>query len=169
MPPPKHGRRCWNCRQRKVACDRRGPPCQACSSSGRECLGYGLKLSWPRDGDKKRAIVLESDAQLSYSSVSGEFVRVSTIDIELYKNPHPRETEFLNISMFDMDMYYNFPNSGRHGIALCLIILTHAASLALFLQDYSQQSIHRNPRWAAFPRKATEIDLLSYCIPACYL
>jgi hypothetical protein len=101
-----------------VACDRSRPRCQACSSSGRECLGYGLKLSWPRHDDKKRAIVLEDSAQLPYSSVLEEFVRVSNIDIELYKNRHPRETESLNISMFDMDMYNNFPNANDQSTAI---------------------------------------------------
>jgi len=57
--------------------------------------------------------VLESDAQLLYSNILGEFVRVSSTDIELYENRAPRETQFINVSMFDVEMYNDLANAGR--------------------------------------------------------
>ncbi|KAL7785832.1 fungal-specific transcription factor domain-containing protein [Trichoderma ceciliae] len=51
-------KRCWNCRQQKVACDKTLPHCKNCTKKGRQCLGYGLKLSWPRKGDERRSASL---------------------------------------------------------------------------------------------------------------
>ncbi|KAL6875812.1 fungal-specific transcription factor domain-containing protein [Trichoderma longibrachiatum] len=48
-------KRCWNCRQQKIACDKTLPHCRNCLKKGRQCLGYGLKLSWPREGDRRRS------------------------------------------------------------------------------------------------------------------
>ncbi|PTB63016.1 hypothetical protein BBK36DRAFT_1171822 [Trichoderma citrinoviride] len=48
-------KRCWNCRQQKIACDKTLPHCRNCLKKGRQCLGYGLKLSWPRKGDQRRS------------------------------------------------------------------------------------------------------------------
>ncbi|EHK47090.1 hypothetical protein TRIATDRAFT_306814 [Trichoderma atroviride IMI 206040] len=51
-------KRCWNCRQQKIACDKTRPHCNNCVKKGRQCLGYGLKLSWPRKGDERRSASL---------------------------------------------------------------------------------------------------------------
>ncbi|KAL6898715.1 fungal-specific transcription factor domain-containing protein [Trichoderma evansii] len=51
-------KRCWNCRQQKIACDKTQPHCNNCVKKGRKCLGYGLKLSWPRQGDERRSASL---------------------------------------------------------------------------------------------------------------
>ncbi|KAK1762019.1 hypothetical protein QBC33DRAFT_552923 [Phialemonium atrogriseum] len=32
----------------KIACDKTLPSCRNCKEKGQTCLGYGLKLSWPR-------------------------------------------------------------------------------------------------------------------------
>ncbi|KAH7041523.1 fungal-specific transcription factor domain-containing protein [Microdochium trichocladiopsis] len=50
-------RGCWTCRDRRVRCDRTLPHCRACARSKRQCQGYGLRLSWPRERDPKRFIV----------------------------------------------------------------------------------------------------------------
>ena len=42
---------------RRVQCDGGLPTCQKCSRAGRECQGYEMRLSWPRDDDKRRAIM----------------------------------------------------------------------------------------------------------------
>jgi hypothetical protein len=44
---------------RKILCDRRVPVCQQCARSKRSCNGYGLKLSWPKPGDGRRAMVVK--------------------------------------------------------------------------------------------------------------
>ncbi|KAL6691247.1 fungal-specific transcription factor domain-containing protein [Trichoderma pleuroticola] len=58
--PKKTGRGCWTCKDRRVACDRQVPSCSKCIRSHRECLGYGVRLSWPRASDSKRAMVATS-------------------------------------------------------------------------------------------------------------
>src|ERR1700744_5632118 len=45
------------CLERKVRCDSHLPRCGNCTKAQRVCQGYGIKLSWPRDGDRKRAII----------------------------------------------------------------------------------------------------------------
>ncbi|KAK3681116.1 acriflavine sensitivity control protein acr-2 [Podospora appendiculata] len=37
---------CYNCRRRRLRCDKSRPSCYKCSSNGEECLGYGLVLRW---------------------------------------------------------------------------------------------------------------------------
>lgn len=43
--------------ERKVRCDLQLPRCNNCTKAKRVCQGYGTKLSWPRNGDRKRAII----------------------------------------------------------------------------------------------------------------
>ncbi|KAK3358509.1 acriflavine sensitivity control protein acr-2 [Lasiosphaeria ovina] len=38
--------RCYNCRRRRLRCDRSYPSCHKCSINGEQCLGYGLVLRW---------------------------------------------------------------------------------------------------------------------------
>uniref|UniRef100_A0A8H7N8X7 Zn(2)-C6 fungal-type domain-containing protein n=1 Tax=Bionectria ochroleuca TaxID=29856 RepID=A0A8H7N8X7_BIOOC len=51
------GRSCGNCRGRRIRCDRRVPACANCATAKLQCQGYGLRLSWPRVGDRKRALL----------------------------------------------------------------------------------------------------------------
>ena len=39
---------------RKVGCDRGQPSCSNCIRTDRQCLGYGIKLSWPQNGGDGR-------------------------------------------------------------------------------------------------------------------
>ena len=43
---------------RHIRCDLKSPVCARCMKDRRHCQGYGLRLSWPRVDDKKRAIVV---------------------------------------------------------------------------------------------------------------
>jgi hypothetical protein len=43
-----------------VRCDARKPTCGNCAKARRDCQGYGTQLSWPKDGDGKRAVVLRN-------------------------------------------------------------------------------------------------------------
>ncbi|KFA70654.1 hypothetical protein S40285_08406 [Stachybotrys chlorohalonatus IBT 40285] len=52
----KGGKGCWT--YRKIQCDRALPTCQKCVQSGRQCLGYGIRMSWPKITDKKRAMTV---------------------------------------------------------------------------------------------------------------
>ncbi|KAL2259682.1 hypothetical protein VTK26DRAFT_6537 [Humicola hyalothermophila] len=37
---------CFNCRRRRLRCDRSRPSCHKCWASGQDCLGYGTVLRW---------------------------------------------------------------------------------------------------------------------------
>lgn len=39
-------RACYNCRRRRLRCDRSIPSCRKCSAAGEQCLGYGTVLRW---------------------------------------------------------------------------------------------------------------------------
>ena len=41
--------------ERKIGCDRTYPSCKNCIRRKKVCAGYGLKLSWPKSEDKRRA------------------------------------------------------------------------------------------------------------------
>ncbi|KAI1750854.1 fungal-specific transcription factor domain-containing protein [Xylaria castorea] len=45
---------CWTCKKRKIGCDRGYPACNNCLRTGRECLGYGIRLAWPDQPDGRR-------------------------------------------------------------------------------------------------------------------
>ncbi|KAK7181594.1 hypothetical protein DPSP01_011402 [Paraphaeosphaeria sporulosa] len=81
-------RSCGTCKDRKILCDRTTPTCSQCTRTKRECKGYGLRLSWPREKDARRAIVLQSsrhnikhsDKRLKNASM----VHATNWDIEMY-------------------------------------------------------------------------------------
>ncbi|KAI1332815.1 fungal-specific transcription factor domain-containing protein [Xylariaceae sp. FL0255] len=45
---------CWTCKKRKIGCDRGFPACNNCLRTGRECLGYSIRLAWPDQPDGRR-------------------------------------------------------------------------------------------------------------------
>jgi hypothetical protein len=71
---------------RKVRCDRAIPVCQRCYQANRECKGYSVKLSWPREKDRRRAIVGSNfkDNGGAQKAVSVSMVNASSWDIEMY-------------------------------------------------------------------------------------
>lgn len=73
---------------RKIQCDEGVPNCRRCVQARRECEGYGLRLSWPRENDKKRAIVavlpvISAPMRTRHMSCS-PFLNTTSQDIELY-------------------------------------------------------------------------------------
>lgn len=83
----KSARGCWTCKDRRVKCDRGLPRCANCARLQQECLGYGVRLSWPREGDTKRSIVGRPIAPLVRRRREGtgiELVHTSYFDIEMY-------------------------------------------------------------------------------------
>ncbi|KAF2470637.1 uncharacterized protein BDR25DRAFT_286748 [Lindgomyces ingoldianus] len=92
---------CWTCKDRKIACDKHIPGCKNCLRSKRRCLGYGIRLSWPRKDDRKRALVSNNpDREGSVCTLL-----------------HP--TEFVNVYASDVNMYFSMHNSG-HNVARLL-------------------------------------------------
>ncbi|KAF2730490.1 hypothetical protein EJ04DRAFT_579818 [Polyplosphaeria fusca] len=91
---------CWTCKDRKIACDKRLPSCMNCARSGRPCQGYGMRLSWPRSNDRKRAMISkisDSNGDFCPSWLMDVFVNVYTSDIEL--SQRLVDTELLYSSM----------------------------------------------------------------------
>ncbi|KAI1497640.1 fungal-specific transcription factor domain-containing protein [Biscogniauxia marginata] len=77
---------CATCRGCAISCDRARPKCTNCSRSNRKCQWQGLRLSWPRANDRRRAVVSKSSPlPLTVGQVSDvRFVHTSHWDIELY-------------------------------------------------------------------------------------
>ncbi|PTB34996.1 uncharacterized protein TrAFT101_008116 [Trichoderma asperellum] len=78
---------CWTCRERKVRCDLRKPTCGNCAKMFQSCKGYGMQLSWPQEGNKRRAIVLDCD---------------SNTPAKIPRRNRGRGVAFLNVSFADV-------------------------------------------------------------------
>ena len=71
-----------------MRCDAQRPTCGNCAKARRECQGYGVQLSWPKDGDAKRAVVLgdidvRRRRQRGGDPVRARFVNVRSWDVAL--------------------------------------------------------------------------------------
>ncbi|KAJ0116865.1 n-terminal fungal transcription regulatory domain-containing protein [Diaporthe amygdali] len=79
---------CWTCKKRKIGCDKGLPSCNNCVRTGRECMGYGLRLVWPDipDGRRKspKLSLQHSHGQLQASGLyyGEQFLNISFDDIE---------------------------------------------------------------------------------------
>ncbi|KAI0490185.1 fungal-specific transcription factor domain-containing protein [Xylaria cf. heliscus] len=86
----KSRRGCWTCKSRKIQCDQGVPNCRRCVQARRKCEGYGHRLSWPRENDKKRAMVAVlpvTSALLRTRQMSrNPFLNTTSQDIELYRH-----------------------------------------------------------------------------------
>ena len=72
---------------RRIRCDRARPSCVRCTRTGRVCDGlYVLRLSWPRNGDSRRAMVGPAPTSWQDTQAAGELQWVCTSfrDIEVY-------------------------------------------------------------------------------------
>lgn len=72
----------------RMRCDRAIPICAQCMRAKRTCKGYSVRLSWPRDNDGRRAIVLKPPQNSikcrGYRVEEATMVRRSNWDIEMY-------------------------------------------------------------------------------------
>ncbi|KAI0102374.1 fungal-specific transcription factor domain-containing protein [Nemania sp. FL0031] len=82
----KATRGCWTCKDRRVRCDRGLPSCANCARVRQACQGYGVRLSWPKIGDTRRAIVGRVSRPLAtnYKRTGIELVHASYFDVEMY-------------------------------------------------------------------------------------
>ncbi|KAL7809082.1 fungal-specific transcription factor domain-containing protein [Trichoderma gracile] len=91
-------KRCWNCRQQKTACDKTLPHCRNCLNKGRQCLGYGLKLSWPRKGDQRRSASSRKEHYIiPIRSKEAAFINATSDDV--------RESEEQALSRYDASTF----------------------------------------------------------------
>ncbi|KAL4801058.1 fungal-specific transcription factor domain-containing protein [Aspergillus venezuelensis] len=80
-------RSCGTCRDRRIACDKALPACSQCRQSSRKCKGYGIRLSWPRTNDPKRAVICRVPVRFPKPDVVRGFqfqVNASSWDIEVH-------------------------------------------------------------------------------------
>ncbi|KAJ5889075.1 hypothetical protein N7495_009116 [Penicillium taxi] len=73
---------------RKVKCDLNRPVCDKCAKARQTCRGFGIQLSWPRETDKRRAIVNHNIARPRANSRSQQkgdrvFLNTSYWDVSL--------------------------------------------------------------------------------------
>ncbi|KAL3292838.1 zinc-finger transcription factor [Colletotrichum asianum] len=118
---------CWTCADRKIQCDGTRPKCQKCTRSRRECHGYEMRLSWPRENDKKRAMTVKTTQNIdSFPSrrKSGKVVFLHTFgqDLEEYGyspgesqvsrplEPPPKLRVQPHQQIHHMDLVYHFHN-----------------------------------------------------------
>ncbi|KAH6949232.1 fungal-specific transcription factor domain-containing protein [Fusarium avenaceum] len=97
---PRRG--CWTCTGRKIQCDGNRPTCNTCGRSQLICQGYEPRLSWPKDNDKKRAILCDSASHVVFSpntrNIPDKLFFINTVrqDVELYQcsslQTHQRHT-----------------------------------------------------------------------------
>lgn len=100
------GKGCWTCKGaslclhsrlknaclivragRKIQCDRTLPICNNCVKTQRKCQGYGVRLSWPKQNDKKRTILGTSpttQARVPWH-IQHMFINTTWRDIETYR------------------------------------------------------------------------------------
>ncbi|KAI1114770.1 fungal-specific transcription factor domain-containing protein [Nemania sp. NC0429] len=87
-PKTRSRQGCWTCKARKVPCDQAKPTCRRCSQAGRECEGYAMRLSWPRDNDKRRSMkvtVPTAGKRTRQRTSHGHFINATFQDIELFR------------------------------------------------------------------------------------
>uniref|UniRef100_A0A0B7KGI2 Zn(2)-C6 fungal-type domain-containing protein n=1 Tax=Bionectria ochroleuca TaxID=29856 RepID=A0A0B7KGI2_BIOOC len=104
------GRSCGNCRGRRIRCDRRVPACANCATAKLQCQGYGLRLSWPRVGDRKRALLAPGLGSWDHCNTPQRDVSNSTF--------------FINMQEGHVAAYYN-------AMSLSSVNLQNAASFFL--------------------------------------
>lgn len=72
---------------RRIQCDGHLPTCRKCVRAQRKCEGYNMRLSWPKDSDKKRAIVADSPpAFLNSGRRNNFFVNTTSQDMQVYRD-----------------------------------------------------------------------------------
>ncbi|KAH8645712.1 fungal-specific transcription factor domain-containing protein [Xylariales sp. PMI_506] len=79
---------CGTCKVRRLRCDRKLPACSNCLRAHRTCEGYGLRLSWPKQHDRKRSLV-------GPAPIAGSRHRVI----------HTSYSRWINTSFHDIDTY----------------------------------------------------------------
>ncbi|KAH3917496.1 hypothetical protein HBI56_108600 [Parastagonospora nodorum] len=77
---------CWTCKDRKVSCDKTIPTCLRCKKSRRECSGYGVRLTWPKE-DHSRALVARARSNTSHTvPIRGtlQWINIVPTDVRLH-------------------------------------------------------------------------------------
>ncbi|ORY68814.1 fungal-specific transcription factor domain-containing protein [Pseudomassariella vexata] len=94
MESVRRAQGCWTCKKRKIGCDRGEPFCNNCIRTGRECLGYGLRLAWPDQPDGRRRVNRLPEQEIRSPSTNSEyygkqFLNVTYADLALAGSGSP--------------------------------------------------------------------------------
>ncbi|KAI0479152.1 fungal-specific transcription factor domain-containing protein [Xylariaceae sp. FL0804] len=132
---------CWTCSARKIQCDGGRPTCQKCARSQRVCQGYGMRLSWPRDGDRRRSIKgLDAPPVIAdQSRVSGPvyFINTTWRDLESYNDLFP-QTQLSDPTASGLSVWAQPRSPADHKILLHYFCHVGYRSLFTFGEDPSQ-------------------------------
>ncbi|KAI0880479.1 fungal-specific transcription factor domain-containing protein [Annulohypoxylon maeteangense] len=109
---------CHNCRRRRIRCDRSVPGCHKCTSTGRECSGYGKLYKWVDNAASRSQVTKKDPADLipetrepltPESDVKGYVEQTRVVayqEVEHWSNP-------LNFSLLD-PLFQDLGVSSRH-------------------------------------------------------
>ena len=90
---------------RRIACDRAVPTCGCCLKAGRVCTGYGLRLSWPKENDKRRSIVVRTPYSLPQ--------KIDLLDMHM-----------VNIGKWEMEVYNYLTTTDPMGLYTYMVTKT---------------------------------------------
>ncbi|CAI4218861.1 unnamed protein product [Parascedosporium putredinis] len=142
MGPPRPANGCWTCKKRKIGCDRGLPSCDNCRRSERDCLGYGVRLSWPESLDGRRRKM----------------------------TPRAMASTLLRPVRHDKNVITSMISTTRGQNGFCTEILPmalnsrSATSESLCYALLSISAFHQFGRDAAFPYKLKALKYLSKCL-----
>ncbi|KAB5526325.1 fungal-specific transcription factor domain-containing protein [Coniochaeta sp. 2T2.1] len=129
---------CWTCKARRVQCDGRRPICRQCVGTGRTCQGYGMRLSWPRSDNKKRAMTTGSTSETSVVVANVReklfFVNATFADVELYRHLSQRSQSLSALRSFPGCDLWSHNHPGANHLTL-LHYFHHSAYLSLVTFD----------------------------------
>ncbi|KAI0601329.1 fungal-specific transcription factor domain-containing protein [Biscogniauxia sp. FL1348] len=88
METVRRAQGCWTCKKRKIGCDRGYPACNNCLRTGRECLGYGIRLAWPDQPDGRRRLNRLPDQVIHHQKTDSthygkQFLNVTYTDLAI--------------------------------------------------------------------------------------
>jgi hypothetical protein len=124
---------------RRIRCDRTSPNCFNCAQACRKYQGYGLRLSWPKNHNSKRALLINSPVPVGYESarLSADirFVHTFPVDIQMHfylLDLMSPASKFPTISQVQLDNWSHRSDSQRSKNTTCPNYPTHRSVVETF-------------------------------------
>lgn len=145
---------------RRIRCDLGLPTCANCARSNQECQGYGLRLSWPRPGDKRRTILVDTPSK-------------NTLTADPLQ--HNRgDWPFVNMHSWHISSWFNLVEGRMEGKKTSIILFNVFFSLCLLsvqspndslIAPYQRVNESPSPRTTSLSLiEENESTLLHYCM-----
>lgn len=147
--------------ERRIHCDRAVPTCSQCSRSKRACQGYALRLSWPKAGDGRRAIVARPS----------------------FRRPtrHISDASMVHTTAWDIEMHYYLTSSSQKGKLLTYLggvshggpsqsspvsprMINQCDGLLTRLLEQGRLTLQIPMRWNPSEMSISDKDLFQYCV-----